>query len=82
MYTDNTITSQNNNLYNQTIGNLYARNKVFSDIITTTTAFNDLEKDIEAIASKIIALNNSLCAKHEKVTGQLSIDQIREIIKM
>ena len=82
LYTDNTITSQNNNQYNLTIGNLYARNKVFSDIITTTTAFNDLEKDIETIASKIIALNNSLCAKHEKVTGELSIEQIRDIIKM
>ena len=82
LYTDNTITSQNNNQYNLTIGNLYARNKVFSDIITTTTAFNDLEKNIEAISSKIIALNNSICAKHEKVTGELSMDQIRDIIKM
>jgi hypothetical protein len=82
MYTDKTITSQNNNQYNLTIGNLYARNKVFGDIITTTTAFNDLEKEIEAIASKVIALNNSLCAKHEKVTGELTMEQIRAVINM
>ena len=48
MFADSTITPANNNSYNLTIGNLYARNKIFADMITLTTAFNSMEKDIKA----------------------------------
>jgi hypothetical protein len=82
MFADSTITPANNSSYNLTIGNLYARNKIFADMITLTTAFNSMEKDIKAISDRVISLNNTLCSKHEKVVGEMTMDQIKAVVNL
>jgi hypothetical protein len=82
MFADNTITPTSNTSYNLTIGNLYARNKIFADMITLTTAFNSMEKDIKEISDRVISLNNTLCSKHEKVVGEMTMDQIKAVVNL
>jgi hypothetical protein len=47
--------------------NLYARNKVFIDLVSITNTFSEEEDELERICNSIIQLNNDIVEKHQVI---------------
>lgn len=47
--------------------NLYARNKVFLDLVSITNMFNEEEDEMERTCNGIIELNNEIVEKHQAI---------------
>jgi hypothetical protein len=73
------LNSQDEALYISSSDNLYARNKIFLDLISITNTFNKQEDSIEEICNTIISLNNTICEKHEATAKKILTKE--EIIK-
>ena len=50
--------------------NLYARNKVFLDLVSITNMFSDEEDEMESTCNAIIQLNNEIVEKHQTIFGK------------
>lgn len=60
--------------------NLYARNKVFLDLISITNMFSDEEDEMEKTCNTFIALNNEIVEKHQFVFKKnLSKEEIMKL---
>ncbi len=56
--------------YSRSSLNLYARNKVFLDLVAITNMFSEEEDEMENTCNAIIQLNNDIVEKHQTIFGK------------
>jgi hypothetical protein len=64
-FTSGTLNAEDESKYVSASSNLYARNKIFNELITLTNAFSEEEEKIERICNVIIEINNKIVKNHE-----------------
>lgn len=67
-------------MYVSASANLYARNKVFLDLISITNTFSEEEDELEKICNTIISLNNTVVDKHQATAKKILNEE--EIMKL
>ena len=74
------LDSSEETMYSQASSNLYARNKVFLDLISITNTFSEEEDELEKICNTIISLNNDIVEKHQATAKKILTPE--EIMKL
>jgi hypothetical protein len=64
-FSSGTLNAEDESKYVSASANLYARNKIFNELITLTNAFSEEEEKIEKICNVIIEINNKIVKNHE-----------------
>jgi hypothetical protein len=79
-YVKGNLDANQDALYVTASSNLYARNKIFLELISITNSFCDQEDNMEKACNSVIALNNMIVEKHE-TTAKKTLSQ-EEIMKL
>ena len=74
------LDAQADSMYVSASSNLYARNKIFFDLISITNTFIEEEDNLERICNMIIALNNNVVEKHHSTAKKILTED--EIMKL
>lgn len=64
-FTSGTLDAESEQKYVNASANLYARNKIFNDLVAITNAFSEEEEKIEKICNIVIELNNTVVKSHD-----------------
>jgi len=64
-FTSGTLDSESEQKYVNASANLYARNKIFNDLVAITNVFSEEEEKIEKICNIVIELNNTVVKNHD-----------------
>jgi hypothetical protein len=64
-FSSGTLSSEDESKYVSASANLYARNKIFNELISLTNSFSEEEEKIERICNSIIEINNKIVKNHE-----------------
>jgi hypothetical protein len=75
-----TLDSQADAMYVSASSNLYARNKIFLDLISLTNTFSAEEDELEKICNTIISINNMIVEKHQSTSRKILTEE--EIMKL
>jgi hypothetical protein len=74
------LDAQEDSKYVTASSNLYARNKVFLDLISLTNTFSAEEDQLEKICNMIISINNTIVEKHQSTSKKILTQE--EIMKL
>lgn len=75
-----TLDAQADGMYVSASSNLYARNKIFLDLISLTNTFSAEEDQLEKICNTIISINNMIVEKHQNTSKKILTQE--EIMKL
>jgi hypothetical protein len=75
-----TLDAQADSMYVSASSNLYARNKIFLDLISLTNTFSAEEDQLEKICNTIISINNMIVEKHQSTSKKILTQE--EIMKL
>jgi len=75
-----TLDAQGDAMYVSASSNLYARNKIFLDLISLTNTFSAEEDELEKICNTIISINNTIVEKHQSTSKKILTGE--EIMKI
>jgi hypothetical protein len=75
-----TLDAQADAMYVSASSNLYARNKIFLDLISLTNTFSAEEDELEKICNTIISINNMIVEKHQSTSKKILTGE--EIMKI
>jgi hypothetical protein len=64
-FSSGTLNAEDESKYVSASANLYARNKIFNELISLTNSFSEEEEKIEKICNTIIEINNKIVKNHE-----------------
>ena len=64
-FTSGTLDPESEQKYLNASANLYARNKIFNDLVAITNGFSEEEEKIEKICNIVIELNNTVVKNHD-----------------
>jgi hypothetical protein len=67
-------------MYVSATDNLYARNKIFLDLISLTNSFCSEEDNMEKICNTIISINNMIVEKHQSTAKKILSKE--EVLKL
>jgi len=74
------LDAQADSMYVSASSNLYARNKIFLDLISLTNTFSAEEDQLEKICNTIISINNMIVEKHQSTSKKILTQE--EIMKL
>lgn len=79
-FTSGTLDTESEQKYVNASANLYARNKIFNDLVAITNAFSEEEEKIEKICNIVIELNNTVVKSHDSSAKKiLTSEEINRI---
>jgi hypothetical protein len=64
-FTSGTLDAESEQKYVNASANLYARNKIFNDLVAITNGFSEEEEKIEKVCNIVIELNNTVVKSHD-----------------
>ena len=64
-FTGGTLDAESEQKYVNASANLYARNKIFNDLVAITNSFAEEEEKIEKVCNIVIELNNTVVKSHD-----------------